>query len=610
MEKKIDNSDQNSSTSVCTQILPMISETQNDTSTQLFADVENTKLNINADNHKPFDCIFKDMVCVNEKRDGLVSSFKFICSLCKTQKVINTENKEDQEAMNLNTAIVAGNMNKAAANAMEESAKEEAELAILAVCHNWLQKKKLLFLGVRNKYCSMCARKKSADESLTGHKCTKNWSATNSSSGMESSIIIEGFMQSEKMYGIRYNKFIADGNSSVYKTILEARPYKNLTVEKVECRNHLLRNLCNKLKDMTIKAQSGKLEHRKMLSGNILRIRRGIVSVIMYRRRNGHSVTELRKDITNSINHVFSHHEECASYFCTKNKTDVADYIEQLSLQIKNFMLIIKNKRFKKQLFKNTSGLDFSYGENAIRTDMDHIEFDRKKEEWNEARRKLLTASNFGRIISRRPDTGCENIVKSLLYNTQIIAQSLDYGRENEVVAKKELENILNKPIRDCGIFIDVEHFFSGATPDGLLDNDGLVEIKCLYSAANMTPDEGILNKKIHFWSINNDGSIGSFKKKHKHHYQIQGQMRIAQKNFCVFAVWTPKGIKTETILFDKQFWKEQMFPKLQTFFYDCLLPEIVDPRYPGRPIRNPQYIIDAQQQKKKTTKINININT
>lgn len=141
MCRKIDNSDQNSSTSVCTQILPMISETQNDTSTQLFADVENTKLNISfspqkydtkthslfgrrivdiahifkqiidADNHKPFDCIFKDMVCVNEKRDGLVSSFKFICSLCKTQKVINTENKDDQEAMNLNTAIVAGNMN-------------------------------------------------------------------------------------------------------------------------------------------------------------------------------------------------------------------------------------------------------------------------------------------------------------------------------------------------------------------------------------------------------------------------------------------------------------------------------------------------------------------
>jgi hypothetical protein len=121
------------------------------------------------------------------------------------------------------------------------------------------------------------------------------------------------------------------------------------------------------------------------------------------------------------------------------------------------------------------------------------------------------------------------------------------------------LENILNKPIRDRGIFIDKEHFFLGATLDGLLDNDGLVEIKCPYSAANMTPDEGIINKKIDFWSINKDGSIGSLKKT----LVLLSSTRINEnytKNVCVFAVRTPKGIKTETILFDKQFWEEQMF--------------------------------------------------
>lgn len=54
----------------------------------------------------------------------------------------------------------------------------------------------------------------------------------------------------------------------MYKKILETRLYKNRTVEKVECRNHLLRNLCNKFRDM-VKTQSGKLENRKMLSRNI-----------------------------------------------------------------------------------------------------------------------------------------------------------------------------------------------------------------------------------------------------------------------------------------------------------------------------------------------------
>lgn len=101
---------------------------------------------------------------------------------------------------------------------------------------------------------------------------------------------------------------------------METRPYKNLTVEKVECRNHLLRNLCNKLKEMTTKPQSGKLEHRKLLSGNILRIRKGIVSDILYRKSNGHSVIQFRQDIINSINHVFGFHGECATYFCENKK--------------------------------------------------------------------------------------------------------------------------------------------------------------------------------------------------------------------------------------------------------------------------------------------------
>jgi hypothetical protein len=88
---------------------------------------------------------------------------------------------------------------------------------------------------------------------------------------------------------------------------------------------------------MTIKAQSGKVEHRKILIGNILRIRQGIVSAIMYRRTNGHSVTELRQDIINSINHVFGHYVECASYFCVKNKTDGPDYIEKIKSTDQDF---------------------------------------------------------------------------------------------------------------------------------------------------------------------------------------------------------------------------------------------------------------------------------
>lgn len=67
---------------------------------------------------------------------------------------------------------------------------------------------------------------------------------------MESDIIVEGFKRSLEMYGIVYKKLIGDGDSSVYKKIIEARPYGSQLVEKIECKNHLLRNFCTKLRDL------------------------------------------------------------------------------------------------------------------------------------------------------------------------------------------------------------------------------------------------------------------------------------------------------------------------------------------------------------------------
>jgi len=61
-----------------------------------------------------------------------------------------------------------------------------------------------------------------------------------------------------------------------------------------------------------------------------------------------------------------------------------------------------------------------------------------------------------------------------------------------EEVARKELAVKLNKEIRPCGLFIDDENPFLGASLDGLIDEDGLVEIKCPLSAENYTAEEAI----------------------------------------------------------------------------------------------------------------------
>ena len=50
------------------------------------------------------------------------------------------------------------------------------------------------------------------------HKCYKECDA--SSSEMETDIFLEGFIQCEKVHGVRYMHFIADGDRSVYPNLI------------------------------------------------------------------------------------------------------------------------------------------------------------------------------------------------------------------------------------------------------------------------------------------------------------------------------------------------------------------------------------------------------
>ena len=81
---------------------------------------------------------------------------------------------------------------------------------------------KLLFLGVRNKYCYICNTSASNKTEPRPHTCYKNWDSDSLS--MESDIILEGFKEAESSHGLRYMRIIGDGDSSVYARIKEEVP--------------------------------------------------------------------------------------------------------------------------------------------------------------------------------------------------------------------------------------------------------------------------------------------------------------------------------------------------------------------------------------------------
>lgn len=92
-----------------------------------------------------------------------------------------------------------------------------------------------------------------------------------------------------------------------------------------------------------------------------------------------------------------------------------------------------------------------------------------------------------------------------------------------------------------CGIFVDQYFNFLAGSPDGIIGDDGIIEIKCPSSIKNTTPQEAAKMKTIKYLTINKKGEI-ELKRTFQYYYQVQGQLHITQRQYCFFIVWTPKG--------------------------------------------------------------------
>lgn len=180
--------------------------------------------------------------------------------------------------------------------------------------------KKVLFVGVRNKYCIICARAAKISSQPKEHKCFKNWGNYQSSTSVESDIILEGFRHSLEMHGLIYNKFIGDEDNNVAKKLRDFPPYPNIVVEKIECTNHLLRNLCNKIRKAG--SSGGKNILKKVVTISVMKIRNAVVKAVTFRRNSKGSrdqkIAGLIKDLQNIPCHVLGAHKGCAclKYFC------------------------------------------------------------------------------------------------------------------------------------------------------------------------------------------------------------------------------------------------------------------------------------------------------
>ena len=191
---------------------------------------------------------------------------------------------------------------------------------------------KVLFVGIRNKFCTVCDTAQRRGTESKKHKCYKNFDRNASSTSMESDAIVEGFKTSMEMHGLIYKMVVADGDSNVFKSIRDNDPYRDYKVQvnKIECTNHLLRNLCKKIRATSEITQpkgqrkKGFVKARDAVKGKIRTLRNEVIQAAARWRQDTQPfhcrVKALQKELLNICSHIFGEHKRCADRKCEENE--------------------------------------------------------------------------------------------------------------------------------------------------------------------------------------------------------------------------------------------------------------------------------------------------
>lgn len=172
--------------------------------------------------------------------------------------------------------------------------------------------------------------------------------------------------------------------------------------------------------------------------------------------------------------------------------------------------------------------------------------FEQRTDEWYAIRRGKLSASNASIIATN--GKGLETYVYTLMseyYSNgekeHYVNADMQRGIDLEPEARIAFEFYTGLDVQEVG-FIEL-NYFVGVSPDGLIGNDGLIEIKC---PNDLTYFKLLLNGEI----------------KSEYLWQMQMQLLVSERKYCYFVSYNPNF---EQSLFIKKIERdEEMIKKLQ----------------------------------------------
>lgn len=155
--------------------------------------------------------------------------------------------------------------------------------------------------------------------------------------------------------------------------------------------------------------------------------------------------------------------------------------------------------------------------------------FEQRTDDWYNIRKGKMTASNADTIIAN--GKGLETYIYNLMAEYYSSAEKENYinadmqrGIDLEPEARLEFEFYTDLDVQEVG-FIEYNEFI-GVSPDGLIGDDGLIEIKCP-------------NDSVYFKLLLSDNI------KPEYIAQMQMQMYITDRQYCYFVSYNPNFEKS-----------------------------------------------------------------
>ena len=165
------------------------------------------------------------------------------------------------------------------------------------------------------------------------------------------------------------------------------------------------------------------------------------------------------------------------------------------------------------------------------------LDIEQRTEAWQSVRCGKVTASRLADVLAKTK-TGYSasrtNYMTQLVLEriTQTKAESFSnaamaWGVEQEPFARAAYEAHTGQMVEEVGFIPHPEIEAAGASPDGLVGDDGMVEIKCPTSSTT-----------LEVWLTNAEGGNPV---DGKYYAQMQWQMRCADRSWCDYVVFDPR---------------------------------------------------------------------